>query len=126
MFEVATIIVLLCLRNILKNNSGKLRCKGVIGKLIEHRFIEHLGNRVCSICGLVQKEGPAGILAADGDTWYDKGYAENKVDLVAYIREKKRISEEKYLARKKEKLSNIKNTKIKTPSIKYKEKRSKQ
>ena len=100
-----------------KNNSGKLRCQGLIGRLLEHKFVEHYGDRTCSICGLVQKEGPAGILIRDGDTWYDKGYAENKETLIQHYLDQKRTEDEKYRKWDENRRINTINTIIPTPNI---------
>ena len=121
MFEVAISLCILSLYGIYrvsKNNSGKLKCKGTIGKLLDHSFLEDYGDRVCRICGLVQKEEAAGILASEGDTWYDKGYAENKEELINYLLDLKRARAEKYRKWDEEHRKEILNKKISVPNRK--------
>ena len=118
MFEVAISLCILSLYGmyrISKNNSGKLKCKGTIGKIMTHSFLEYYGDRVCRICGLVQKEDYAGVLLSDGETWYDKGYAENKEDLIKYYLDQKQKNKERDLKRTQEHRTKINSTRIKTP-----------
>ena len=120
MIVIATLICFLCLRQlyvVCKNNSGKMKCKGIIGRFLDHRFVEYYGDRVCRICGLVQKEEAAGILMCEGDTWYDKGYAENKDELVNYYLERTRRNEERDRKWNQDHREKIVSTKISTPII---------
>lgn len=115
---IPLILLALCIRGLYilsKDNSGKIRCKGLMGRFLHHRFVEDYGDRVCSICGLVQKREPAGILFQDGDTYYDKGYAENKNELIDYYLDKIRDRREQTRLYKQRYEAGILHTKIKTP-----------
>jgi len=98
-----------------KNNSGSIKCSTLYGRFIAHHFAEYLNDRVCRICGLVQKEEPAGLFMSDGDTWYDKGYAEDKDEMVNYITDSKNAYARRWEARKQENLKQIRKTRIKAP-----------
>ena len=115
---VPMILMVLCVRGLYilsKETSGKIRCKGIIGLILAHRFVGDFSDRVCRICGLVQERGSAGILMSDGDTWYDKGYAETKIELVHYYMNKIRKRDELNAKSKENHKASILRTKIKTP-----------
>ena len=97
-----------------KNNGGSIKCSTPYGRFIAHHFVEYLDDRVCSICGLVQKEGPAGILD-DGDTWYDEGYAENKEEMEHFIQGKLDAWNHHWETQKQNQLKETREKRIATP-----------
>ena len=126
---VAYIIMIICVRSlyvISKTNYGKMKCKGIFGRILAHSFIGYYNDRVCSICGLVQKEEPAGMLLSEGDAWYDKGYAENKETLIQYYLDQKLCEKERDRKWEEEQKNKTMNTRINTPSVDTHEKRSTQ